>query len=225
MHIHSCLSPCGDELMTPNNIVKMCALKGLHMIAVTDHNTAAHVPAVVRIAKEYDLAVLPGMELTTKEEVHLLAYFRTPEAAVAFSDEMYEHLPSIPNRPDFFGTQQLLDDEDEPLQQEEKLLISALDLSIDDLVPMIRARGGLAVPAHINRSSTGILNALGFIPPDLGFKLLEISPSAPCPKMYERMQSLHSSDAHYIMDILERVSALDLPERTAEGFFTWALGL
>ena len=223
--MHSCLSPCGDEMMTPNNIVKMAALKGLHMIALSDHNTAAHVPALARIAKEYELAVLPAIELTTREEVHLLAYFRTVDEVIAFSNEIYEHLPNIPNRPDFFGVQQLLDDLDEPVMEEPKLLISALDLSIDELTPRIRERGGLPVPAHINRSSNGILNALGFIPPDLGFKLLEVSPSMPCPKAYEAFAKLHSSDAHYITDMLERVSAIELSAPTPDAFFDWALSL
>ena len=211
--------------MTPNNIVKMSALKGLHMISLTDHNTAAHLPAVARIAKDYDLNILPGLELNTREEVHLLSYFRTVEEAVAFSDFIYGHLPNMPNKPDFFGAQQLLDHMDEPVRTEDKLLISALDLSIDDLTEIIHQKGGIAVPAHINRSSNGILNALGFIPPNLDCKLIEVSPNMPCPSVYDNIPRLHSSDAHYIMDILERESSLELQAPTPDAFFEWALGL
>ena len=221
LHMHSCLSPCGDELMTPNNIVKMAALKGLHMIALCDHNTARHVPAVAKIAADYDLAVLPGIELTTREEVHLLAYFRTVEELIAFSDKIYSYLPNIPNRPDYFGAQQILDENDEPIGEEPKLLITALDLSLDELVEMIRARGGIAVPAHINRSGNGILSVLGFLPPNLGFKVIEVSHGVTCPPGYEGHGRLVSSDAHYIMDMLERVEALELSAPTPDAFFDW----
>ncbi len=223
LHMHSCLSPCGDELMTPNNIVKMSALKGLHMIALSDHNTAGHVRAVSNIANEFELAVIPALELTTREEVHLLSYFRTVDAAEAFSREVYRHLPPIPNRPDFFGEQQLLDEQDEPIGTEPHLLISALDLSIDELTKMIRERGGLAVPAHINRTGNGILNALGFLPPDLNYRVLEVTKGIPCAPGYDQYAQLHSSDAHCITDILERTESLELPAPTVDAFFDWAL--
>ena len=96
LHMHSCLSPCGDELMTPNNIVNMALIKGLDIIAVCDHNTARHLPAIARVAEEAGLPLLPGMEITTAEEVHLLAYFSSVDKALEFSDYIYPHLPPIP---------------------------------------------------------------------------------------------------------------------------------
>lgn len=223
LHMHSCLSPCGDEWMTPNNIVKMSALKGLDMIAVSDHNTAAHLPAIQKVAREIGIALLPAMELTTREEVHLLAYFPDVETAVDFSDRIYPHLPPLPNRPDFFGAQTQLDDQDEPVREEPRLLISALDLSIDDLTPMIRTHGGAPVPAHINRGGNGLLNALGFLPPDAPFAALEIARGLPCPD-FPAFKQLHSSDAHRLEDIFERVECLDLPEASPAGFFAWLAG-
>lgn len=220
LHIHSCLSPCGDELMTPNNIVNMAHLKGLDMIAVADHNTARQLPAVARVAKAVGVGLLPAMEITTMEEVHLLAYFRTVEAAVEFSDAIYPHLPPIMNRPAIFGEQLELDEDDEPVRSEEKLLISALDLSINELTEMILASGALAVPAHINRGSNGLLQALGFIPPGAAFSALEVSIGMPLPhKGMPDMAHLHSSDAHYLENIFERQEFLNMDSPDPDGFF------
>lgn len=226
LHMHSCLSPCGDELMTPNNLSKMSMLKGLDLIALTDHNTARQLPAVARVCGELGLGLLPGMEITTREEVHLLAYFRTIEEALDFSDFLYPHLPPIPNRPDYFGHQWIMDEEDEIIGEEEKLLISAMDLSIDSLAKEIIGRGGLAVPAHINRSGNGILSALGFIPPFTKFSGLEVARALPCPPdpSIGKYKQLHSSDAHRLEDILEREEFLPLALPTPEAFFAYMLG-
>ncbi|MDO4739948.1 MAG: histidinol-phosphatase [Eubacteriales bacterium] len=220
LHIHSCLSPCGDELMTPNNIVGMSKLKELDMIAVTDHNTAMHLPAVKAVADVMGLAILPGLELTTREEAHLLAYFQTVEEAVAFSQEIYPFLPAIPNKPELFGPQTELNEDDEPVREEPKLLISALEKGVDELAVMITERGGLAVPAHINRSANGILNALGFLPPGLPFAALEVARDFPLPqKGLPDLPHLHSSDAHYLENILEREVFLELEEASPAAFF------
>ena len=221
LHLHSCLSPCGDELMTPNNIVNMAYLKGLDMIAVADHNTARHLPTIEKVAKAVGVGLLPAMEITTAEEVHLLAYFRTVAEAVAFSDRIYPHLPPIKNKPSIFGEQLELDEDDEPVGSEEKLLISALDLSIDELTEMILEAGGLAVPAHINRGSNGLLQALGFIPPHLKFSALEVSIGLPLPHkgIPGDLVQLHSSDAHYLENMFERVEFLEMDSPDPEGFF------
>lgn len=221
LHMHSCLSPCGDELMTPNNIVNMAYIKGLDMIAVADHNTARHLPAIEKVAKAVGVGLLPAMEITTMEEVHLLAYFRSVEKAVEFSDVIYPHLPPIKNKPAIFGEQLELDEDDEPVRSEEKLLISALDLSINELTEMILDFGALAVPAHINRGSNGLLQALGFIPPGVDFSALEVSIGMPLPHkgMPDHLIHLHSSDAHYLENMFERQEFLDMDSPDPEGFF------
>lgn len=224
LHMHSCLSPCGDELMTPNNIVKMAALKGLDLIAVTDHNTARQLPSVARVCREIGVNLLPGLELTTREEVHLLAYFRSVDEAVRFSQEIYPHLPDIKNRPEFFGPQQLLDEDDEPLEEEPRLLLSALDLSLDRLTARIRELGGLPVPAHINRSGNGLLHVLGFVPPDAQYDALEIVPRFACPPVPGHHKVLHSSDAHCLEHMLEREAFLPLEAPTPDAFFAYVLG-
>lgn len=226
LHMHSCLSPCGDELMTPNNIVNMSKLKELDMIAVADHNTARHLPAIKKVADFVGVGLLPAMELTTQEEAHMLAYFRTVEEALDFSDEIYAHLPPIKNKPDLFGRQLEMDEDDEVVREEERLLISALDISVDKLAEMVIGRGGLAVPAHINRGSNGILQALGFLPPGARFSALEVTVGLPLPHkgIPDELIQLHSSDAHYLENIFERQEFLDMPSPDADGFFAMIEG-
>ena len=224
LHMHSCLSPCGDMDMTPNNIVNMCKLKGLDMIAVTDHNTAGQLPPIKLIADALGIGLLPGIELTTAEDAHMLAYFRTVDEALAFSEEIYAHLPSIKNKPDLFGVQAYMNDDDEIVCEEPKLLISALDLSVNELFRRVTELGGLAIPAHINRGANGILQALGFLPPDIPFPALEVSIGLPLPhKGIPDVKQLHSSDAHYLENIFERVEFLDLNAPTPNAFFDYIL--
>lgn len=222
--MHSCLSPCGDMDMTPNNIVNMCKLKGLDMIAVTDHNSAGQLQPIKLIADALGIGLLPGMELTTAEDAHMLAYFRTVEEAQAFSDEIYAHLPPIKNKASLFGVQAYMNDDDEIIHEEERLLISALDLSIDELFRRVTELGGLAIPAHINRGSNGILQALGFLPPEIPFPALEVSIGLPLPhKGIPDVKQLHSSDAHYLENIFERTEFLELDAPTPDAFFDYIL--
>ena len=222
LHMHSCLSPCGDELMTPNNIVNMALIKQLDAIAVCDHNTARQLPAVAAVAEEAGLTLLPGIEITTAEEVHLLSYFATVEAALEFSYYIYAHLPPIPNRAEFFGVQQLMDAEDEPTGEEPRLLLTALDLTLEELTRDINAAGGLAVPAHINRGSHGLLIALGLLPTDARFAALELSNASPAPACdLGAYKLLYSSDAHYLENISEREHFLNVPDGSREGLFQY----
>ncbi|MBQ7785114.1 MAG: PHP domain-containing protein [Clostridia bacterium] len=220
LHIHSCLSPCGDGLMTPNNIVGMAFIKQLSAIAVCDHNTARNLPAIKEVADMMGVVLLPGMELTTREEAHMLAYFKTVEEAVAFSDVIYAHLPPIPNNAKFFGEQQRMNAQDEVVGIEERLLISALDLSFEECAELIHAHGGLCVPAHINRGSNGCLNALGFLPSGVAYDALEISRAVAPPAMdVSGYRVLHSSDAHYLENILEPEFTIEAADRSAEALF------
>ena len=146
------------------------------------------------------------------------------EEALAFSDEIYAHLPPIKNKPQLFGVQAYMNDDDEITGEEPRLLISALDLSINDLFDMVTQRGGLAIPAHINRGANGILQALGFLPPDIPFKALEVSIGLPLPhKGIPDVKQLHSSDAHYLENIFERTEFLELSAPTADAFFDYIL--
>jgi len=219
LHIHSCLSPCGDDLMTPNNIARMAYIKGLDVIALTDHNTAGNLPATEKVCRLLGVGFLPGMELTTQEEAHLLAYFPTVGHALSFSDEIYPFLPEIPNRPALFGKQTALDENDEPLYEEPKLLISALSLSLEEVIDRVHANGGLPVPAHINRGANGLLNVLGFLPPGLRVSALEVTRALPCPVDLSGYRVLFSSDAHTLEDILERGETIEVCEISAQAVF------
>ena len=219
LHMHSCLSPCGSDDMTPSNICGMAMLKGLQMIAVTDHNTARNLPAVQRCADAYGLLLIPGMEITTREEVHLLGYFPTVERALDFSEFLRPHMPPKKNKPSFFGNQLVMDEDDNVVAEEDELLIGASDLPLSELVKLIREAEGVPVPAHINRGSNGLLINLGFVPDDLNLTAVEVSKSLPCAHTpQEGRVVLHSSDAHYLGDIMEAEETIDLPEHSVAAF-------
>ena len=222
LHIHSCLSPCGDDDMTPANICGMAAVKGLQMIAITDHNAAGNLPTAQRICDAYGLLLIPGMEITTSEEVHLLGYFPDVPAAVAFGDFLREHLPKKKNKPSLFGNQRVMDEDDRQIREEEALLIGATDLPLKRLTELVREAGGVPVPAHINRGSNGLLINLGFVPEDLNLTAVEVWRGLPCAHTpQEGRVVLHSSDAHYLGDILEAEVSIELPERSPAAFLDY----
>lgn len=174
LHIHSCLSPCGDMDMTPHTIAGMAFLGGLDVIAVTDHNTGRNVPAVMKAAEEFGLLVVPGMELTTAEEVHVVCLFPLLSDLLAFDEYVYERLMKVKNKPAFFGEQIIMNEVDEPVGEEEYLLSNATTITFDESIPLVSSYGGLAIPAHIDKSTTSLLSNLGFIPPDSTFPCVEI---------------------------------------------------
>lgn len=222
LHLHSCLSPCGDDAMTPWNIAGMAHVKGLDAIALTDHNACANLPAMRAACEEYGIALLPGMEATTREEVHVLCYFPSVESALAFGEATYPHLPKIENSAPIFGNQFIVDPDDEIAGTEPLLLISALDIGMDELVALADSHGGLCVPAHINRGSNSLIENLGFVPPGLAFAALEIDSRLPQPLLMpgdERFAVLHSSDAHYLENILERTFFWEIEEKSTRGVF------
>ena len=223
LHMHSCLSPCGDMLMTPNNIVGMAKLKGLDVIAVSDHNTAKNLPAVQAVANAMDMLLLPAIEAETREEVHVLCYMPSVEAALALGEEIYLALPDNPNMPDFFGEQVIMNEDDEPIGTEPKLLIQSTTLSINELCSSCRALGGVPVPAHINRTSNSLLNNLGFIPPDAEFTAVEVYRSLPVPEYAEtfRYHVIYSSDAHDLGAIFERDNFISAEARTVEALLNY----
>ena len=218
LHIHSCLSPCADNDMTPNNIAGMAALKGLQIVALTDHNSCKNCPAFFEACRRQGLIPVAGMELTTAEDIHLVCLFPSLDAAMAFDTEIERHLMDIKNRPDIFGDQIITDGDDEVIGTEEKLLISATDLWISDAVALVRAFGGHVRPAHIDRESNGIVAILGDIPEDYGFGCFEFKDSGNIKSYIERFKCLSGdrilvcSDAHYLWDINEAEYFLELDD-------------
>lgn len=223
LHIHSCLSPCGHEWMTPGNIAGMAKIKELDAIAIADHNCAKNLRAADAVCRAYGVVLVPAMEITTREEAHLLSYFETVEQAEGMSDWLYERLPDIMNVPEIFGAQQILNEDDVEIGTVDKLLLSAVDASIEELVEEIHRRGGAAVPAHINRGSNGVLGALGFLPA-APFDALEVARSLPCPMDLSGWRVTHSSDAHQLENISERDFYLHTEEISARAVLRWLKG-
>lgn len=222
LHIHSCLSPCADDDMTPANICGMASIKGLDAIAVTDHNCARNLPYVKEAADAFHLILLPGMEITTREEVHLLGYFPTVEAAVEAGELFAAHLPPMKNRPAFFGRQLVMNTDDEVVDEEERLLIGATDLSLARCTEEIRCRGGVAVPAHINRGSNGLLVNLGMMPPEPDFPVVEVRPELPVPaEAVMGRRVLEASDAHQLGSIREAVFDVPTERFSLGGLWDW----
>ena len=222
LHIHSCLSPCGDNDMTPADICGMAKVKGLEMIAVTDHNATANLPYVQIAADYYGLLLIPGIEITTREEVHMLGYFPDVPTAVDFGEQLRSHMPKGKNKPSFFGHQWVMNEDGEILREEETLLMGASDLSLKAAAQAVRECGGVPVPAHINRGSNGLLVNLGFVPEDIGFTAVEVWRALPCPHSAQSGRViLHSSDAHYLGDILEPEIRIPLAEKSVSAFLDY----
>ena len=209
LHIHSCLSPCGDNDMTPNNIAGMASLKGLQIIALTDHNTCKNCPAFIKACKKNGVVGIPGMELTTAEEIHLLCLFKKLENAMDFSSEVEKYMYDIKNKPDIFGEQIILDENDNICGYEEKLLINATMLDLDSAVKLAYKYNAFVCPAHIDKQSNGIIGILGSFPEKPEFSYAEISDIAKTEQLRQNYMNLANcsflcnSDAHYLWDIHE----------------------
>ena len=205
--LHSCLSPCGDNDMTPYNLVNMAKIMGLDVIALTDHNTALNCPAAVKAGEEAGVLVLPGMELCVSEEAHIVCLFGETEAALEFSRCVEERIPNIPNRPEIFGEQRLMNGEDAVTGLYEKLLLTAADISVEEVRPLVDSYDGLCFPAHIDRDSYSVISALGAFSAAWGFTAAEMTRDADAAAYIERypvlegLRILRSSDAHYLENI------------------------
>lgn len=209
LHLHSCLSPCAEDDMTPWNMVGMAKIKGLDVIAITDHNAVLNAEDAMAAGREYGVEVIPGMEITSREEVHMLAYFYTLEDALAAGEEVYAHLPAISNQPMLFGNQLIMRDGDTPSGTLDKLLINATDLSVDAVCELVRSHNGIPLPAHINRGSNGMIGALGLMPFLPEYPVVEVYRGVDCPAYATKGRFLlHSSDAHRLEDIQEQVFEL-----------------
>lgn len=222
LHIHSCLSPCGDDDMTPGNIAGMAAVKGLDVIAVTDHNSCRNCPAVMAAAAEYGILAVPGMEINTSEEVHAVCLFPTLEAAMAFDAYVYERLVPFPNNEEIFGKQQLYDEADQICGTEPNLLINATEISFDVLWELVRGYGGVMFPAHVEKAANSLISNLGFIPPDSQFRTAELKDLKKLHEMrkahpyLEQCRIISNSDAHYLEQIKEPELTLHTEGRTAK---------
>lgn len=226
LHIHSCLSPCGDEDMTPANIVAMSALKGLDVIAVTDHNTCRNCPAVMKWAKEYGVIAIPGMELCTMEEVHVLCLFEDLEAALFFDEYVYSKLMLYQNDERAFGKQEIYDEEDRLVQTEPYLLINATKISFDELGVLMKKFKGVYIPAHIDKNSNSLISNLGFVPPNADFLAAELANCTNLERISRGNPYLNhcniitNSDAHSLGNINEPVNFIECNNRDKKDVLT-----
>ena len=212
LHIHTVLSPCGDLDMSPVNIIRQANLKKLDIIAVTDHNSTRHCRITAHIGKRYGIKVLAGAELNTKEEVHCLAIFENADIADVFQEVIDLNLLPVPNDPEIFGHQFIVDEEENILDEEVRLLVASLQLSVDELSDQVKRLGGLFIPAHIDRHHNGIYSQLGFLPPALKVDALEVSRRSGFKQFLEAHPEVHrhgvitNSDAHTISRIGESIT-------------------
>ena len=222
LHLHSCLSPCGDMDMTPNNIVNMAQLLGLDVIALTDHNTSLNCAAAMKVGDEVGVLVMPGMELTTAEDIHAVCLFPTLDAALAFSDYVDNNRIKIRNKPDIYGRQVIMDENDEEIGEIEHLLIPGTFIGIAEAYAKAKEFGGVCYPAHIDRDSLSILSVLGEIDPACGFRTAELADISKLDALKEQhpilseMNIVTCSDAHYLENMKDAANTLDLPELTRE---------
>ncbi|MCL2568365.1 MAG: phosphoesterase [Oscillospiraceae bacterium] len=221
LHLHSCLSPCGDEEMTPQNIVGMMALAGYELIAVADHNSTRNCKAILAAAKEVGILAIPAMELCTREEVHVLCFLPDIEAAEAFGRHVYTTLPDVRNRSDIFGKQLLMDEQDQTVGEEERLLISAADIGIYEVYDLVRSYGGTAIPAHVDRHSFSLLSNLGFYDPTMQFPAMELTANCDRETFLQAhgiaLRHMVNSDAHSLEQIPDPKRKICLQTCSARG--------
>lgn len=211
LHIHSDLSPCSACDMTPNNIINMSLIKGLDIISVTDHNSAGNLRAVMELGNKTGIKVVPGLEVTTKEEVHVLCYFKELDNAIEFGNIIYNSLPFIKNNPEIFGEQNIYNSKDEITGTLEKLLINASQYTIEDIFSIVKKYDGVMIPAHINKMTNGILGVLGFMPINLRIETVEVYSKMPINgKIAVKYKVIYNSDAHQLVDISEAVNYFEL---------------
>mgnify|MGYP000034249520 FL=1 len=220
LHIHSCLSPCGDEDMTPANIAGMAMVKGLDLIALTDHNSCRNCPALLAAAEEYGILAMPGIEVTTAEEVHAVCLFENLEAALEFDSYVYERLMKFPNQEEIFGKQQIYGCDDQICGSEPNLLINATEISFQDLWDLALKFDGVMFPAHIDKNANSLIANLGFIPPDSRFVTAEVKDLGKLHGLLrdhpylEGCRIISNSDAHYLEHINEPGLTLQVEERS-----------
>ena len=215
LHVHSCLSPCGDNDSTPHNLAGMGFLAGLQIMALTDHNTCRNCPAFFKAAQQHGLIPVAGMELTTAEAIHMVCLFPTLEAAMGFDEAVAQRRVLVKNRPDIFGDQLVMDENDRVIDTEPYLLSNATTLSLEEAVALADEHGGICYPAHIDREANSLIAVLGGLPPEPRFSCVELKDGErkeEFQRLYglEDTQILVDSDAHFLWHIRDKESYLEL---------------
>lgn len=228
LHIHTLLSPCGSLEMSPRAIVSKALSMNLQIIGITDHNTTLQSVLVKEIASRSGLFVICGAEVTSREEVHCLCYFADDKSLILFQEYINLHLPFVRNNPDYFGHQVMVDENEDIVYQEEKLLINALSQSINEIESFVHSLNGIFIPAHVDKSKNSIYSQLGFFPSDLKVDAVEMSKKGVMENFASKHNELSdftlisSSDAHFIEDIGTAYSVFNMENLTFDEW-RWAL--
>lgn len=215
LHVHSCLSPCGDNDMTPANIAGMAFTCGLNVVALTDHNTTKNCRAFCHACRGYGIIPIPGAEITTAEDIHIVALFPSLERAESFDDALQQYRILYKNKPEIFGEQRIMDEEDNILGIDEYLLSNATLLPLEEAVALARSFDAVVYPAHVDREANGMIAVLGDIPKELNFTAVEFRDLSQYETYCQRysldgMRIVSDSDAHVLWDVNE-----------AENFLEW----
>jgi 3',5'-nucleoside bisphosphate phosphatase len=208
LHVHTVLSPCAEVEMIPPLIIAAAQEMGIAVLGITDHNASANAAALIEAAQGSGITVLPGMELQTQEEVHLLCLFDSLEQLQAWQAVVDAALPDLQNRPEFFGEQFVVDATGDFVRREERLLLTSCSLTLEEACQQAAALGGLVIPAHVNRKAYGLIQTLGFIPSDLAADGLEISRHLSPTKACQTLPQLagyplvQNGDAHRLDELM-----------------------
>lgn len=216
LHIHTLLSPCGDLEMSPANIVEVAAQKKIDILGIADHNSTKHALLIKKLAAEKGIFTLCGAEVTTREEVHCLAFFENVDALAQFQQYLDEHIAKVKNDPKYFGHQVVVDEEEMIVEEVDHLLISAINQSVEQVEKKVHQLDGLFIPAHIDRPKYSLTSQLGFVPPDIKADALEISRHTTREEVLKKFPYLKSftfttsSDAHFPDDIGKKVCLFEM---------------
>lgn len=221
LHIHTVLSPCASLEMGPKNIVATAAKKGLNIIAITDHNAVYNCKPTIEVSNDFDILVIPGIELNISD-IHFLVYFPDFSIAELFQNYINKFIPAIYNDSSKIGYQLIVDKHENIIEDYPWLLISSLDASIYEIIEEVKKNNGIIIPAHIDREAYSILNVLGFIPEDLNIDGLEISNKMKYDeykKLYGKYPFINSSDAHNLDDIGKNYTLIEMKEKNFISFY------
>lgn len=223
LHVHSVLSPCGSLEMSPARIIHEARQKHIDILAITDHNSTRQCRVVMKLGGDAGIKVWGGAEINTREEVHSLALFEDLQAINEFQRWLDKWLRVIKNKPGYFGHQVWVDENENILGEEERLLIVSIDRSLEQSYEEVHRLGGVFIPAHIDRRSNSLISQLGFIPPDVSADALEISPNAEpeyvLSQGWGKIKPLVAgSDAHQPDKLGTHVTHLKMKDTTLEEF-------
>lgn len=218
LHTHSVLSGCADKDNSVPNLLNMAKILEIDIFALSDHNAVENVTAAIEMGQENDILIIPAMEVTTSEDAHILCLFKDYASAKAVCDDIRDSMPKYALNTAFYNEQRITDKNDETISKVDYLLSVACGFDVYELFEKVKNSGGVAIPAHVDKESNGLLAILGDIPDDLGVTTVEVSPTCPeelLSDLKKKFRIIKSSDAHNLESLCENDFFIDLKEKTA----------